>query len=146
MNREQRRQAERMATRQRAMRRVQRPVRRPMTGKLRDQILLDLHVSLETLRIAPTDDARTDLASSFNTVGVAIQNDKRFVEEVSHLNAGAAVLQDYVAPAALTDDQFAILAHTAAVIDTILSLIDVETLWVAEKVAVAAVRQMRAAA
>ncbi len=105
-----------------------------------EQVALLAHINVRT---EPHDDARTDLASTFNTVGVAIEHDKRFQEEVLHLNAGGAVLQDYVTPAALTDEQLAILAHTCAVIDTILGLLDVPTLWAAEKVAVELMRAAR---
>ncbi|RSE85540.1 hypothetical protein [Achromobacter denitrificans] len=120
-----------------------RPLRYPMMAPLKQQISLDMHLALARLRTDPHDDARTDLAATFNTVGVAIENDHRFQEEVLHLNAGGAVLQGYVAPAALTDDQLAILAHTCAVIDTILGLLDVPTLWAAEKVAVELMRAAR---
>lgn len=143
LNRQQRRQLEQQRARHRAQRRVERPVHIPMMRKLRDQISLDMHLALARLRTEPHDDARTDLASTFNTVGVAIERDPRFCEEVEHLNTGAAVLQAYVAPAALDDAQVAILAHTCAVIDTILGLIDVSTLWHAEKVAVALMRTER---
>ena len=145
MNRQQRRQAESQNSRQRAARRPFKHTARryPMMAPLKSQISLDMHLALARLRTDPHDDARTDLASTFNTVGVAIEHDKRFQEEVLHLNAGGAVLQDYVAPAELTDDQLAILAHTCAVIDTILGLLDVPTLWAAEKVAVALMREDR---
>ncbi|AZY49717.1 hypothetical protein C0J09_11605 [Bordetella avium] len=143
LNRQQRRQLAQQQARQRAQRRVERPLHIPMMRKLRDQISLDMHMSLARLRTAPDDDARTDLASTFNTVGLAIERDKRFQEEVVHLNMGVAVLQDYVAPAVLTDEQLAVLAHTCAVIDTILGLIDVPTLWAAEKAAVILMRAER---
>ncbi|OZI38999.1 hypothetical protein CEG14_05540 [Bordetella genomosp. 1] len=145
MNRQQRRQLEQQRARQRAQRRVERPVHIPMMRKLRDQISLDMHLALARLRTAPHDDARTDLASTIHTVGVAIANNRRFAEELDHLNAGAEALQAYAASAPLTDEQLAVLAHTCAVIDTILGLIDVPTLWQAEKVAIALVRQQRAA-
>lgn len=146
MNRQQRRQAESEKARQRAARRPFKHTTRryPVMAPLKQQISLDMHLALARLRTAPHDDARTDLASTFNTVGVAIEHDKRFQEEVQHLEAGGAVLHAYVAPAALTDDQLAILAHTCAVIDTVLGLLDVPTLWAAEKVAVALMRADRA--
>lgn len=121
-----------------------RPLRYPMMAPLKQQISLDMHLALARLRTDPHDDARTDLASTFNTVGVAIEHDKRFQEEVQHLEAGGAVLHAYFASAALTDDQLAILAHTCAVIDTILGLLDVPTLWAAEKMAVELMRAARA--
>lgn len=69
--------------------------RYPMMRPLRDQISLDMHLALSRLRTAPHDDARTDLAATFNTVSVAIENDARFAEERHHLLAGALCLQDY---------------------------------------------------
>ncbi|WP_067753024.1 hypothetical protein [Orrella dioscoreae] len=120
-------------------------VRVPMMRPLKQQISDDMHLALFVLRTAPHDDARTDLAATFNTVSVAIENDARFAEERAHLLAGALCLQDYTAPAALTDQQLATLAHTCSVIDTILGLFDVATLWAAEKTAVALARQARAA-
>lgn len=146
MNRQQRRMMEKQQARVRAARRPFKHTarRRPMMAPLKQQISLDMHLSLARLRTEPHDDARTDLASTFNTVGVAIENDPRFQEEVQHLEAGGAVLNAYTAPAALTDEQLAILAHTCAVIDTILGLLDVPTLWAAEKVAVELMRAARA--
>ena len=121
----------------------QRMVRVPMMTPLKQQIATDMHAALFRLRTAPTDDARTDLASTFNTVSVAVERDARFAEEREHLRAGALCLEAYAAPAPLTDDQLATLAHTCSVIDTILGLFDVATLWAAEKTAVALARQAR---
>lgn len=80
MNRQQRRHAESEKARQRAARRPFKHTARryPMMASLKSQISLDMHLALARLRTEPHDDARTDLASTFNTVAVAIEHDKRF--------------------------------------------------------------------
>lgn len=143
MNREQRRLSERMQGRRQAQRRARRPERRPMMKPLKDRISLDMHLALARLRTAPDDDARTDLAATLNTVQVAIHGDPRFTEEAAVLHDVGATLNDYRAGEQLTDDQLAMLAHGAAVIDTILGLIDVDTLFAAERTAVALMRAAR---
>ena len=116
----------------RAKRYIPRPLRTPLMGKSADRISMDMHLALARLFTQPTTDARDDLADVLNKIGLSIQGDRRFVEELQVLNNAAAVLDPYQAPAPLAEDDRAILAHAASVIDTILGLLDVETLLAAE--------------
>lgn len=114
--------------------------RTPMMGRSCDRISLDMHLALARLFNAPTSAARDDLADTLNVIGLAIQGDRRFVEELTVLNQAAAVLDPYQAPAPLGDDARHALAHAGSVIDTILGLLDLETLCAAEHAYVAAVK------
>lgn len=114
--------------------------RTPMMGRSCDRISLDMHLALARLFSAPTSAARDDLADTLNVIGLAIQGDRRFVEEMAVLNQAAAVLDPYQAPAPLGDDARHALAHAGSVIDTILGLLDLETLCAAEHAYVAAVK------
>ncbi len=119
---------------------VQRPTRTPLMGRSCDRISLDMHLALARLFSAPTSAARDDLADTLNVIGLAIQGDRRFVEEMAVLNQAAAVLDPYQAPSPLGDDARHVLAHAGSVIDTILGLLDLETLCAAEHAYVAAVK------
>lgn len=137
-----------MSNKHRKARRAKRYVRRfpertPLLGRSCDRISLDMHLALARLFSTPTTDARDDLADVFNTIGIAIQGDRRFEEELAVLNAAAAVLHPYQAPAVVPEDARHVLSHAAAVIDTILGLLDLETLCAAEQTYVAAARAMR---
>ncbi len=125
---------------------VRRPVRTPMMGRSCDRISLDMHLALARLFSAPTSAARDDLADTLNLIGLAIQGDRRFPEELGVLNQAAAVLDPYQAPAQLPDDARAVLSHAASVIDTILGLLDVETIQAAEHTYVATMTASRRAA
>lgn len=114
--------------------------RTPLMGRSCDRISLDMHLALARLFSAPTSAARDDLADTLNVIGLAIQGDRRFVEELAVLNQAAAVLDPYQAPAPLGDDARHVLAHAGSVIDTILGLLDLETLCAAEHAYVAAVK------
>lgn len=122
---------------------VRRPVRTPMMGRSCDRISLDMHLALARLFSAPTSAARDDLADTLNLIGLAIQGDRRFVEELVVLNQAAAVLDPYTAPAPIAEDARTVLAHAASVIDTILGLLDVETVQTAEHAYVAAMTAAR---
>lgn len=117
-----------------------RPIRTPLMGPTCDRISLDMHLALARLFTVPTHDARDDLADVLNKVGLAIENDARFTEELTVLNRAALVLDPYQPPTVLDDDARVVLAHAASVIDTILGLLDRETLQAAEIAYVAIAR------
>jgi len=128
----------------RAKRYTPKMVRTPLMGHFCDKISLDMHLALARLFSLPTTDARDDLADTLNLIGLTIQGDSRFAEELAVLNRAAAVLDPYQAPAELPEDGRHILSHAASVIDTILGLLDAETLYAAERAYVAAMRAIRA--
>lgn len=122
---------------------VQRPTRTPLMGRSCDRISLDMHLALARLFSAPTSAARDDLADTLNVIGLAIQGDRRFVEELAVLNQAARVLDPYQAPAALGEEARQALAHAASAIDTILGLLDLESIAAAEHTYVAAITGAR---
>lgn len=117
--------------------------RTPLMGRSCDKISLDMHLALARLFHTPTTDARDDLADTLNVISICIQGDRRFVEEQAVLEQAAAVLHPYRAPATLADEARHVLAHMASVIDTILGLLDLETLQAAEMAYVAQVKAIR---
>lgn len=128
----------------RAKRYTPKMVRTPLMGRSCDKISLDMHLALARLFSMPTTDARDDLADTLNLIGLAIQGDSRFTEELAVLNQAAAVLDPYQAPDQLPENGRHVLSHAASVIDTILGLLDVETLYAAERAYVAAMKAIRA--
>jgi len=117
--------------------------RTPLMGRSCDRISLDMHLALARLFHMPTTDARDDLADTLNVISICIQGDRRFVEEQTVLEQAAAVLHPYRAPVPLGDEARHVLAHMASVIDTILGLLDWETLCASEQAYVDAVKAAR---
>jgi len=130
----------------RAKRYVPKPIRTPLMGPACDRISLDMHLALARLCTNPTQDARDDLADVLNKIGFAIQDDPRFAEEHTVLNEAGQVLTPYQPSAPLPEGARHVLTHAATVIDTILGLLDWETLRAAEVAYVAAARAVRAQA
>ena len=119
-----------------------------MTAGLRETIALHMHASLATLIHEPTLDAFDSLANIFNMVGLTILHDSRCAHEARLINGGAMAMQDIgrllEASLPLQDHHLAPVRVAVTAIDSILWWIDVAKLYTAEKVAVAAVQQMRA--
>lgn len=118
-----------------------------MTAGLRETIALHMHASLATLIHEPTLDAFDSLANIFNMVGLTIVHDSRCAHEARLINGGAMAMQDIgrllEASLPLQSHHLAPVRVAVTAIDSILWWIDVAKLYTAEKVAVAAVRQMR---
>jgi len=127
----------------RAKRYVPRQVRAPLMGRSCDRISMDMHTALAQLFVHPCPDARDTVADVFNVISFCIQGDRRFVEEQGVLEQAATVLNAYRAPAMLSDEDRHVLTHTASVIDTILGLLDKETLAESEHAYVAAAKAVR---
>lgn len=119
------------------------PKRTPLLGRSCDRISMDMHTALARLFVYPSSDARDDVADILNVVSLCIQGDRRFLAEQAVLEQAATVLNAYRAPAVLSDDDRHILANTASVIDTILGLLDTETLAESEHAYVAAAKAAR---
>lgn len=122
-------------------------VRIPMTG-LRDMIALHMHASLASLARCGDVDSFDSLANIINMVGLTIQNDPRLEHEYRLVCGGAMAMNDI---GRLIEANLPLQAHHIApvcvavtAIDCLLGWIDVSKLYVAEKMAVAAVREMRA--
>jgi hypothetical protein len=124
-----------------------RPVRIPMTPGLGDQIALHMHASLSSLAMRSDVDSFDSLAGIVNMVGVAIQNDARFEHEYRLVSGGAMAMNDIgkliQAQLPLQDRHIAPVRVAVNAIDQILSRLDVSRLYLSERLAVAAVREMR---
>lgn len=118
-----------------------------MTG-LRDVIALHMHASLAVLTHQPDLDAFDSLANIFNMVSITIQNDTRCAHEARLITGGAMAMQDIgrlmEASLPLQDHHLGPVRVAVTAINSILGWIDVAKLYTAEKIAVSAVREMRA--
>ena len=123
-----------------------RPIRIPMTG-LRDTIALHMHASLRVIERRPDLDSFDSLAGIFNMVGITIQHDSRFTHEYRLIQGGAKALNDTArlieSGVKLQEYHLAPIRVGVTAIDQVLGQLDVAKLYTAEKIAVAAVREMR---
>lgn len=124
-----------------------RPIRIPMTPGLGEQIALHMHASLAGLHFAGDVDSFDSLAGIINMVGVAIEADPRFEREL-RIVTGAAMAMNQIgklieARIKLKDHHIAPVQAAVTAIDEILGRFDVSRLYVSEKIAVAASRQLR---
>lgn len=121
-------------------------VRIPMTG-LRDMIALHMYTSLGAIERAADVESFDSLAGIMNMVSVAVSNDTRFSHENRLIQGGVAAMNDV---ARLLDAHVPLQEHHTApvrvaveTIDRILPHLDVAKLYVSERVAVAAGRELR---
>lgn len=116
----------------------------PLMGKGRDRISLDLHLATARLLSSPDNQCRDDYADTINVVGLCIQNDRRFHEELAVLNKAAAVLAEPFGDSpSLTQDEKDTIAHAATVIDSILGLLNSKVLYASELAYVQIMRNMQ---
>lgn len=75
-------------------RKVRRPrlMNIPMTKPLHDEFALTLHMALANMSLMPSKDHFDAIAQIFNVVGLAIEDDVRFVVEARILNGGASAM------------------------------------------------------
>jgi hypothetical protein len=66
-----------------------RPVRAPVMPELRDTIAMGLYTAYGVLERGPDEQALEQLRDIFNMVGLAIEGDARFADEMTRVNAGA---------------------------------------------------------
>lgn len=122
-------------------------IRLPMTPGLSEQIALHMHASLASLRFAGDVDSFDSLAGIINMVGIAIEADPRFEREFRLVTGGAMAMNQIStlveSGLKLKDHHIAPIQVAVNVIDEILGRIDVSRLFVSEKIAVAASRQLR---
>ncbi|SAI59066.1 Uncharacterised protein [Bordetella ansorpii] len=107
----------------------------PITAPLRDELAMVLHTSLRSLDTQPTTDAFNNLAGLFNTVGLALKNDRRHTAEASTINLGAgaliAVMDRVAAGESPTADESAIIRAAINTIDGLLGKLNASDLYVA---------------
>lgn len=133
------------------------PVHIPMTTGLRDPIALHLHAAIAGLCSQYADIECFDAAAgTFNMIAFTIANDRRFATQRLILAAGSLALEAVgerlqghvpkVNGAVITPGEAETVRATAAMIDDILPKLNVAAMYVAERAAVATVRDMRAGA
>ncbi|NYT68757.1 hypothetical protein [Pusillimonas noertemannii] len=116
----------------------------PIT-KLRDDIALIIHTSIVRLAAGPDLDAYDNLAENINLVGIALEGKPAFSREFALIAGGARAMNQIgeLVTAGHTPKPHHIAPIRVAVntIDAVLGRLDVETLYVAELAAHAAMRQ-----
>lgn len=134
--------------RPRAKRYLQRPVSLPMTGAKRNEIALHMHAAFTGVAAGGLDSFDA-LANIINIAQLVMVNDDRFTREFRLANGAAMALIDIgrlieggVRP---KEHHLAPVRVAVAAIDAVLPRMDMARLYVAQQLAVATLREQRAA-
>jgi len=123
---------------------VPRAPRIPIT-KLRDDIALIIHTSIVRLAAGPDLDAYDNLAENINMAGLALEGKPQFSREFALIESGARAMNQIGelvnAGQSPKPHHIAPIRVAVNVIDAVLGRLDLETLYVAELAAHAAMRQ-----
>lgn len=116
----------------------------PVMGRVRDRIATDMHLAVARLLVEPSNESRDDLADAMNVIGLCIQGDRRFVDELRVLNEAAQVIMEPFGDAPyLSPESKDKLTHAVTVMDSILGLLNLHSLFNAERAYVAAMRTVQ---
>jgi len=106
-------------------------VKGPVMKELHDVIGMGLHVSYRMLRDNPTEAAFRQLIQILNMVGLTIEGDPRFADEIRIVNSGSLALNQIgakVGPIGALPYELAPVVNAVNCIDTLLPRLDASKL------------------
>ncbi len=100
-------------------------VQAPIMRELHDQIALGLHLSYEVVARAPNLEVVEHLAQILGMVGLAVENDPKFVDESRTIDSAMRALDQIASSTAATDLELAPLLLGVRAADAVVPRLDV---------------------